>query len=234
MPCLVFLCVPLMPSLLLAFQAKLPNFQFTVHLYTVYLTLLSGWRRKWLLSYCGALTTRSRGTVFWQPGCAHTKMTLSSPMRTSYSSCQVRSRLFVWFGFQVASDPDPSETLQRYQIAAGTYFSASDGCQFFRVCTRVRGPGQWSCSGQDDRRSQPRWQNYSTQSGSSGTLCAHDYAFAWNISVLMCVTDGCFVGLRSSEGHADKEPGCCSGSGEWSAWGCGGFWVRQTRYLLVE
>lgn len=131
MPCLVFLCVPLMPSLLPAFQAKLPNFQFTVHLYTVYLTLLSGWRRKWLLSYCGALTTRSRGTVFWQPGCAHTKMTLSSPMRTSYSSCQVRSRLFVWFGFQVASDPDPSETLQRYQIAAGTYFSASDGCQLF-------------------------------------------------------------------------------------------------------
>lgn len=105
MPCLVFLCVPLMPSLLPAFQAKLPNFQFPVHLYTEYLTLLSGWRRKWLLSYCRALTTRSRGTVFWQPGCAHTKMTLSSPMRTSYSSCQVRSRLFVWFGFQVASDP---------------------------------------------------------------------------------------------------------------------------------
>lgn len=131
MPCLVFLCVPLMHSLLPAFRAKLPIFQFTVHLYTVYLTLLSGWRRKWLLSYCRALTTRSRGTVFWQPGCAHTKMTLSSPMRTSYSSCQVRSRLFVWFGFQVASHPDPSETLQRYQLAAGTYFSASDGCRLF-------------------------------------------------------------------------------------------------------
>lgn len=113
MPCLAFLCVPWVHLLLPAFQAKLPLFQFTVHLYSVYLTLSSGWRRKWLLSYCRVPTTRSRGTVFWQPGCAHTKMTSRSPMRTSCSSCQVRSRLFVWFGFQVASDPDPSETLQR-------------------------------------------------------------------------------------------------------------------------
>lgn len=103
----------------------------------------------------------------------------------------------------------------------------------FRVCTRVRGPGQWSCSGQDNRRSQPRRQKHSTQSWSSGTLCVRDVALAWHISLLTCVTDVCCGGLGSCEGHADKEPGRCSRSGERSAWGCGGFRERQTRYLFV-
>lgn len=110
-----------------AFQQQLIIFQFTVHLGGFLLqkngvcegpvrvlTLSLGWRRKSLPSYCRVLTTRSRETVFWQPGCAHTRMTWSWPMRTSCSSCQVRSPLFVLFVFQVVSDLDPGELRHSY------------------------------------------------------------------------------------------------------------------------
>lgn len=49
----------------------------------------------------------------------------------------MRSRLFVLFGLQVASDPDPSENLQPYQIAAGTYFGLRWLALVFR---RLRSP----------------------------------------------------------------------------------------------
>lgn len=106
------------------------------------LMLLLGWRRKSLPSYCGVLTTRSRETVFWQPGCAHTRMTWSSPMRTNCSSCQVRSPLFL-FVFQVVSDLDPAIVCSCFMLLSLTcncFLTPDMACagQLTGLCSLIR------------------------------------------------------------------------------------------------
>lgn len=98
----------------------------------------------------------------------------------------------------------------------------------FRVGPRIRGSGQPPGSGQGDGRPQPRGQSPPAQSGSSGTS-----GCSWRLHVITCVRSQLFMSWPS-QGHADKEPGRASGSGERSTRSRGGLRVWKTRSVAPD